>query len=93
MPFTLHDVTEFLKHFGLLKGCFVLFFCGAHWIIFRLYGLRVKDCKEQINLIAGENREYRERFLSILDNKFGYQTKLNDPPSVPQKNQKEGGKK
>lgn len=93
LGFSLPDFNKIFQQFGLAKGIFTAFFAGAHYWLYHMYDQRVKDAKEQITRIAEENREYRERFLSLLDNKFGYKTKFNGPPSVLDKNKEEGGKK
>lgn len=65
---------EFLVEFGWIKGTFSVFFLIAHAWIYRLYSGRLRDRQLEIDRIAEENREYRERFLSLLDQRLG--TKL-----------------
>ncbi|MBI1806797.1 MAG: hypothetical protein HYR76_07090 [Ignavibacteria bacterium] len=64
-------VVEFFKAFGYEKGLFTVFFFGAHFWIYRLYMERLKDRQKQIDLIAKENHEYREKFMALLDKHLG----------------------
>ena len=63
-------ILEFIKELGWTKGVFAIFFFLAHWVIYSLYNGRLKDRQGEINRIAVENKEYRERFLNILDIHF-----------------------
>lgn len=65
------SIREILKQFGFTKGLFILFFFMAHGWVYRLYSGRLADRQAEINRIAEDNREYRERFLAILDDHFG----------------------
>lgn len=80
IPFLEH-VLDFIQAMGPLKGMFVLFFLGAHYWIYRLYSSNIKDKQNQIDRIAADNKEYRDRFLSMLDMKFGYAPNEKGPPS------------
>ena len=86
----LNAAYSYIKSFGLLRGLFALFFIFAHCWIYRLYYLRVKDAKDQIDRLAEENKEYRDRFLSILDERFNYKPKFVGSPlkSKPEKGKK-----
>ena len=44
----------------------------AHSMIFSLYKGRIRDKSEQIDELAKENREYRVRFLDMLDQHYDY---------------------
>ncbi|MBE7444733.1 MAG: hypothetical protein HS132_05590 [Planctomycetia bacterium] len=65
-------IKSYIVSFGIVKGLFVIFFFGAHAWIYLSYRGRLKDRQAEINRLAADNREYRERFLYLLDNKFGY---------------------
>ena len=67
----LEAIRNFLSTFGVKDGIFLLFFILAHIWIYKLYEGRLKDRQAEINRIADENREYRERFITLLDDKFG----------------------
>lgn len=79
MPWS--DILEFTKEFGLVNGGFAVFFFLAHIWIFRLYSARVADRQTEIDRLADDNREYRERFLKILDAQMGYEKPA--PPALP----------
>lgn len=65
-------IKDFVISLGWTKGIFTIFFFMAHFWIYTLYMGRLKDRQNEINRIAAENREYRERFLSLLDEHFGF---------------------
>lgn len=70
-------VETFIRAFGWTKGVFSLFFFMSHGWIFLLYKGRLDDRQAEIERIASENREYRERFLKFYDDKFAFkQSKL-----------------
>jgi hypothetical protein len=62
---------DLAKNFGLLNATFVTFFFFAHFWIYKLYLGRINDRQKEIDMLAKENREYRDRFLSLLDEKLG----------------------
>jgi hypothetical protein len=64
-------IKDSVQSFGLLRGIFLLFFWVAHFWIYRLYQGRLRDRQKQIDDLAKDNREYRERFLTLLDRHFG----------------------
>lgn len=72
MPFSGDDVLEFIKTLGWAKGVFTVFFFMAHAYIYSLYKGRLNDRQKEIDRIAAENREYRERFLALMDSEFSY---------------------
>lgn len=72
MQFSAEDLLEFIKALGWTKGVFTVFFFIAHGYIFSLYRGRLSDRQKEIDRIAAENREYRERFLKLMDDKFSY---------------------
>ena len=63
-------VKDAVVSFGLLRGSFVLFFWVAHYWIYKLYSGRLRDRQKEIDRVAADNREYRERFLDLLDKHF-----------------------
>ena len=69
MPEFLPDwetIKEYIEAFGWVKGVFTIYFFGAQVLIYKLYSDRIKDRKEEIDRIAGDNREYRELFMKLL---------------------------
>lgn len=67
---------------GLLRGIFALFFWIAHFWIYRLYNGRLKDRQKEIDNIAAENRQYRERFLALIDKHLGLETNNTDKENL-----------
>lgn len=72
MQFSAEIMLEFIEALGWTKGVFTVFFFIAHGYIFILYRGRLSDRQKEIDRIAAENREYRERFLMLMDEKFSY---------------------
>lgn len=68
------EIRQFVSEFGLVKGIFTIFFFMAHAWIYRLYSGRLEDRQKEIDRLAADNHEYRERFLSTLDREMGYRT-------------------
>jgi hypothetical protein len=66
----LDAILKFLTEFGLTKGLFALSFIGGHLWIYRLYSGRLKDRQKQIDMLAKDNHEYRDRLLQLLDKHF-----------------------
>ncbi|KAA0938631.1 hypothetical protein [Psychrobacter sp. ANT_H59] len=50
----------------------IVFFFGAHWYLHKLYKSNLDNRQLQIDRLAADNSEYRDRFLAILDEKFSY---------------------
>lgn len=50
----------------------IIFFFGAHWYIHKLYKTNLDSRQLQIDRLAEDNRQYRDRFLAILDEKYSY---------------------
>lgn len=63
-------VKDAVASFGFVKGTFTLFFWVAQYWIYRLYSGRLKDRQREIDRIAKENREYRDRLLALMDKHF-----------------------
>ena len=57
-----------VKEAGLLGALFSVFFLGVHYWLYRVYEKRVQELKDQIDRLAEENHEYRDRFMDRLDN-------------------------
>ena len=63
-------VLNFINQLGWSKGILTIFFFLAHfWYNKQIKG-RLDDRQKEIDRVTKENREYREKFLSILDSKF-----------------------
>jgi len=84
-------VKDAITSLGWAKGILTLFFWVAHAWIYREYRGRLNDRQKQIDMIAAENREYRERLTGLLDQYFKPPQALIDasvkvtPPSVASK--------
>lgn len=65
------DLLELVKAIGWTKAVSTVFFFGAHAWVYRLYEDRVADRKAEIDRLAAENREYRDRFTLLLDKHMG----------------------
>ncbi|MFL6283258.1 MAG: hypothetical protein ACJ74Q_08980 [Pyrinomonadaceae bacterium] len=63
-------VKDAVVSFGWVKGTLTIFFWVAHFWIYREYRGRLKDRQDEINRIAAENHEYRDRFIGLLDKYF-----------------------
>jgi len=72
MEFDVDGLLEMIKALGWAKGMFTVFFFMAHGYIYSLYRGRLNDRQKEIDRIASENREYRERFLKLMDDRFSY---------------------
>lgn len=64
------EIRSFISDLGVVKGTFVVFFWVMHAALFTLYRGRLADRQSEINRLAVENREYRERFTALLDKQF-----------------------
>ena len=62
---------DLVKEVGPVMALFIAFFIAAHIMIFCLYRGRMNDRQAEIDRLAKENREYRMRFLKILDKNLG----------------------
>jgi len=69
---TWDTILQFVRSLGLIKGVGVIFFFFMHGMYFLAINGRLKDRQTEIDRVAAENREYRKRFLSILDKSQGY---------------------
>jgi len=66
-------IKDLIQTLGWTKGVFTVFFFLAHAYIFSLYRGRLKDRQIEIDRLAKDNHEYRDRFLALLDRHFGYE--------------------
>lgn len=66
------NIVVLIQSLGVTKGLFAVFFIGAHLVIYGLYRNTIKQMQAEINRLAAENREYRERFLSFVDKHMNY---------------------
>ena len=64
-------IFEFIKTQGWPEGVLTVLILFVFYLNYRLYILRIKDHKEQIDRLAKENHEYRDIFTKLLDDKFG----------------------
>ena len=69
-------VKDFIVSLGWVKGTFALFFWVTQGWIYFLYRGRLKDRQKEIDRLAQDNREYRDRFVAMLDKQF-------DPKQLP----------
>lgn len=76
MP-TWTEILTFIEALGWAKGVFTIFFFLAHGWIYTLYKSRLDDRQKEIDRLAADNHEYRERFLSLMDKHFDY-----SPPKI-----------
>lgn len=76
MPST-EDLRKLILALGWTKAVFALFFFMMHGWIFHLYRGRLADRQAEINRLATDNRELRERLMALLDKHMGY-TKMED---------------
>ncbi len=67
MSFSSEEIVKLLVHLGWVKGTFVLFFLMAHAWVYSLYRGRLSDRQREIDRLAKENREYRDRFIALMD--------------------------
>jgi len=65
-------ILEFIQALGWTKGVFTIFFFMMHGLYFMAMRGRLKDRQAEIDKIAAENKEYRERFLDFVDKKLEY---------------------
>ena len=59
-----------IKSIGIWGGLFVTLLIFMHWWIYKLYEGRLTDRQQEIDKLAVENREYRERFYKLIDDKM-----------------------
>ena len=64
---SLQDAVEAVKVLGWTKGVFLLFFWIAHLWLYLQYHGRLKDRQREVDRLAQENHEYRDKFLKTVD--------------------------
>ena len=69
-PAVFAQIKDIVLHLGVVRGLFVVFFVGAHGVIFWLYNGRLSDRQKEINRLASENKEHRERFTALIEKKL-----------------------
>ena len=74
------EIRSFIQDLGVVKGTFVVFFWLAHAALYGLYRGRLKDRQREIDRLAAENKDYRERFTALLDKEFKIPKSKLTPP-------------
>lgn len=69
-PINSSNLISLIETIGLPNAIFATVVLSCHFFIFGLYNSRLKDRQNEIDRLAEENREYRDRFLKLLDKKF-----------------------
>ena len=82
MEISWETIKDFVVHFGWVKGTLTILFWVFHAWIYLLYNGRLKDRKKEIDRLIQENREYRERFIALLDQRLGFQKPEILPPDT-----------
>jgi hypothetical protein len=77
-------IRSFIQQLGVVKGTFVVFFWTAHAALFLLYRGRLKDRQKEIDRLAAENKEHRDRFTALLDKQFKIPKAKLSPPKPQQ---------
>jgi cell division protein FtsL len=67
---TWDQIVALVTSLGVVKGLFVIFFISAHGVIFATYNGRLRDRQKDIDRLAAENKEHRERFTALIDKKL-----------------------
>lgn len=68
------DVQNIVGVFGWTKGIFTIFFFLAHFWVYRAYEGRLQDRQLEIDRLAADNRDLRDRFTALLDKHMGYKS-------------------
>lgn len=84
------EIRKLIHELGPVGGTFVAFFWIAHAALFNLYNGRLKDRQREIDRIAAENKEYRDRFTRFLDKELNIPRNLLPPSGSPPKRRKRG---
>ncbi len=64
------EFTQAIKEIGIYESISALLIIALHLYIKNLYDKNISDKQDQIDRLALENREYREKFIKFLDNKL-----------------------
>jgi F0F1-type ATP synthase membrane subunit b/b' len=68
----LETILQFIQTLGWVKGVFAIFFFLMHGLYFMAMRGRLKDRQREIDRLAADNKEYRERFVAMIDKAQGY---------------------
>jgi hypothetical protein len=69
-------VVGLIQAIGMTKTLFAVIILSCHFYIFRVYNARLQDRQNEINRLATENHDYRDKFSQLLlDNKFNNQNR------------------
>lgn len=77
-------IAELFKELGWERGFFFLIIGLFQWFLHRQYRVNLDARKEQIDLLAQENKDYRDRFIQLMDKQYG----LKAPRTPPSKTSK-----
>jgi len=69
------NIVTILEKYGLFGGTFFLFWIFANWYFHKQYNDRLKDKQNEIDRLAADIKDYRDRFLHFLDDKLDYKPK------------------
>jgi hypothetical protein len=70
-----NTILEFIKSLGWVKGVFAIFFFVMHFLYFMAMRGRLIDRQGEIDRLAAENREYRGRFIALIDKEHKFKAK------------------
>lgn len=79
----MEQLTAMVQSLGLLETLFILFFFGAHSVIFLQYRARLNDRQKEIDRLAKDNHEYRDRFLAFVDRQMNLKPKKAQSGKTP----------
>lgn len=57
---------------GIWDGLLAVTWIGGHIWVYKMYNDRLKDRQEEIDRLAADNRDYRDRFLHFIDERMEY---------------------
>ncbi len=62
-----NPIVEFISGLSFIEGLLVILILLGGWWIYKIHQRQLDDRQREINRLAKENREYRERFTRILE--------------------------
>lgn len=65
-------VLQFIQALGWVKGVFAIFFFLMQGLYFWAVRGRLIDRQKEIDRLAADNKEYRERFIAMIDKAQGH---------------------
>lgn len=65
-------VLDMMVAFGWERGLFTTVFLLLHFWVWRLYKGRLEDKQAEIDRLSEENQAYRDRFMKLVDDQFGF---------------------